>query len=201
MTLITIVRLACRRPLTMGLLCLPLAAACGGADEPTPAGSATPVYNSDTGRLEQLQSDRDGDGTIDTVAFMDGTRVVRIEIDRDNDGAVDRREFYAASGEDPAGIIERAEEIGGPDALVTRREFYVDGVLARVEEDASLDGQVDKWETYRDGRLVEVALDLIGRGSPSRRLVYAEDGSVERVEADPDGDGQFEPVDQGGAGQ
>lgn len=166
---------------------------CGAPAGPPAAGSATPVYSDQTGRLEELQSDRDGDGTIDTRAFMEGTRIVRIEIDRNNDGVVDRREYYAANDVSD-NVIERAEEVAGSGGLVTRREFYVGGVLARVEEDASLDGQVDKWETYRNGRLVQVDLDFIGRGTATRRLIYGPEGGVERMEADSDGDGVFEPV-------
>jgi hypothetical protein len=174
--------------------------ACGGADPPAePVAAATPVYNQTTGRLEQLISDRDGDGTPDTWAFMDGTRLLRIEIDRDGDGAADRWEFYEAAPGTAAGTaIARAEEAGGAGAPVTRREFYTRGVLDRVEEDTDLDGRVDKWEAYADGRLTQVDLDLSGAGRPTRRMVYAADGSVARMEADADGDGVFSPVPAGG---
>jgi len=167
-------------------------AGCSGGDA-QPAASATPIYNAQTGRLDELRSDRDGDGTVDTRAFMDGTRIVRIEIDRDNDGRVDRREYYTA-GTGQQSVIERAEETSGVDDVVRRREFYVGGVRERVEEDTSLDGQADKWEFYLAGRLVRVDLDLAGRGKATRRLHYGTDGSVDRVEGDPDGDGVFAPV-------
>jgi hypothetical protein len=172
-------------------------AACGRAPGSEPAGQVTPVYDEQTGRLEEIVSDRDGDGRVETRAFMDGTRLVRIEIDRNGDGKVDRWEYYRSEGEPPVAVIERAEEAGGADGAITRRETYVDGVLDRVAEDTSLDGRADKWETYRQGRLVQVDLDLAGRGSPSRRLVYGADGSVERLESDADGDGVFEPLPAG----
>jgi hypothetical protein len=180
-----------RWPLVAGALTL-IVAACGRAPASDPEGLATPVYNQQTGRLEQIASDRDGDGRVETRAYMDGTRLVRIEMDRDGDDRLDRWEFYRTEGEPPVAVIERAEEAGGTDGVITRRETYVGGVLERVEEDTSLDGRPDKWETYQEGRLVRVELDLAGRGTPTRRLVYGADGNVARLESDADGDGVFE---------
>lgn len=179
-----------------------LGGACGAEPPPDPANGAavttTPIYNQQTGRLDQIISDRDGDGAPDTWAFMDGTRLMRIEIDRDADGNVDRWESYEAAPGTPSGTaIARAEEANGDDATVTRREYYTRGVLERVEEDTDLDGRIDKWETYADGRLTQVGLDLSGAGRPTRRMVYAVDGSVVRVETDTDGDGLFTPVPTG----
>jgi hypothetical protein len=172
--------------------------ACGRAPESAPAGAATPVYNQQTGRLEQIVSDRDGDGRVETRAFMDGTRLVRIEIDRDGNEKVDRWEHYASAGDPPEAVVERVEEAGGPDGAITRRETYAGGVLERVEEDTNLDGKPDKWEVYRRGHLAHVDLDLESRGSATRRLVYGTDGNIERLEADADGDGVFEPLAAGG---
>jgi len=179
-------------------LLLPIMA-CGAAPEHESTPAATPIYNPRTGRLEQIVSDRDGDGRQETRAFMDGTRLVRIEIDRNGDDVVDRWEYYTSAGEPPVAVIERAEEAGGPDGTITRRETYVDGELTRVEEDTTLDGRPDKWESYRQGRLVHVDLDLAGEGRPTRRLVYGPDGSVERLESDRDGDGVFVPDVPAGA--
>lgn len=172
-------------------------AACDARNSGRTAPQVAPVYNQDTGRLEQLVSDRDGDGRAETRAFMDGAVLERIEIDRNGDGAVDRWEYYgggkvgvpgAALG---APVIERAEEANGPDARVTRREFFADGAVQRVEEDTNLDGRTDKWEFYEAGELARIELDLIGKGAPSQRLVYGPGGAVIRVETDPDGDGRF----------
>lgn len=184
-------------PLALSVLLMAAAGGCGPASEPGSSTVATPIYNPATGRLEQIVSDRDGDGRVETRAFMDGTRLVRIEIDRDGDEKVDRVEHYTTSGEPPAAMIERAEEVGGPDRAVVRREAYVGGHLERVEEDTDVDGRPDKWETYAKGRLVYVDLDLTGRGTPARRLVYSADGSIDRLEADADGDGVFEPLPPG----
>jgi hypothetical protein len=175
-------------------------AACGSRNEPAPeAATATPVYNADTGRLEALVSDRDGDGKVDTRAFMNGTRVMRIEMDRDGDGRVDRWETYGPPAVDaPANIIELAEEAGAEEGRIVRREVYTAGVLTRVEEDTDHDGRMDKWETYQAARLVQVEMDLSGAGHPTRRLTYGADGTVQRVEADPDGDGIFAPLPPAG---
>ena len=177
--------------------------ACGGgaAGEPATAENApkvVPSYNRDTGRLERLTSDRNGDGRVDTWAYLDGRSVERIELDRDGDGAVDRIEHYelpvSADPQAPFGgaVIARAEESAGPDRPVTRRESYEGGVLRRVEEDVDGDGRVDKWEEHAGGALVRMDLDLQKRGTPDRRLMYGPRGDVQRVEIDSDGDGVFE---------
>jgi hypothetical protein len=180
-----------------------LLSACAGCSRPAPQpagdGRTTPVYNKTNGRLEQLVSDRDGDGTPDTRAFMDGTRIARVEIDRDNDGRTDRWEYYlpapaSAPKGGPPSLIERADEAAGPDQKITRREFFVLGVLQRTEEDTDRDGRMDKWEHYDGSVLTHVEFDLSGCGHAERRLVYGADGNVVRIEVDPDGDGKFEPA-------
>ncbi len=173
---------------------LAAAGACGGGVPPE-GSRTTPVYNPQTGRLEQIVSDRNGDGKTDTWAYMDGTRIVRVELDRNGDGTVDRWEYYQPSSTAPGGsVIERAEEANGTGQAITRREFYDNGVIARVEDDTDGDGRPDKWERYTNGHLVSVDLDLLGKGFPNRRLVYDADGNVAHVESDDDGDGTFEPV-------
>ncbi|MGE0702680.1 MAG: hypothetical protein AB7P22_01960 [Vicinamibacterales bacterium] len=144
-----------------------------------------------------MTTERSGDGKIDTWAFMDGPRLQRIELDRDADDLPDRVEYYdAPASPDTAApfggaIISRAEEFGGPDRAVVRREFFEGGVLRRVEEDVDADGRVDKWEEHTEGRLTRVDLDVQKRGVADRRLIYGR-GGVERIELDPDGDGVFE---------
>ena len=163
-------------------------------------GGATPVYNKQTGRLEQLLSDKNGDGKIDTRAHMDGVRLKMIEIDLNGDERPDRWEYYVPSKDakqpSPASqtVIERVEEAAQPNGRITRREFYVEGVIERTEEDTDLDGRVDKWEVYQRGQLARVDLDLLGKGFATRRLVYRDSGTFDRIEEDPDGDGKFEVV-------
>jgi hypothetical protein len=193
---------------SVGLVVVTSACGGGGAAPAGPAGSATPVYNERTGRLEALQSDTNDDGKIDTLAHMDGVDLKYIEVDRDYDGRFDRWEYYtsapgsagAARSPDGRSVLDHAEEAGGHDDTITRREFYVDGVITRVEEDTTLDGRVDKWEVYEHGVLRRMDLDLDGAGRPTRRLVYGLNGDVERIEADPDGDGTFEVVSPAGKG-
>jgi len=160
---------------------------------------STPTYNQQNGKLSELDFDRDGDGRIDTRAFMDGVLVKSIEIDRDGSGKPDRWEYYEpatgqsapANSPDGRSVIVRAEETNSKDGKITRREFYDHGIIARVEEDTDGNGRIDKWETYDQGVLSVVELDLKGRGKPDRRFVYRSDGSLDRLEVDVDGHGNF----------
>lgn len=158
-------------------------------------GRPTPVYDTQTGRLKELISDRNGDGKADVHAFMDGLQFQRIEVDRNADGVPDRWEYYdAARPGDAAGappVLGRAEEANGKDSRVTRREFYTRGVLARVEDDTDNDGRADKWETYTDGVLVRLDLDTTGKGVADRRLVYGPSGNLDHMEQDLQGNGDF----------
>ena len=77
---------------------------------------------------------------------------------------------------------------------MSRREFFENGALTSIEEDTDGNGKVDKWETYKDGSLSVMALDTAGRGTPDRRLMYRPDGSMDHIEADPNGTGTFTPV-------
>ncbi len=184
----------------LGLL---IVSGCAGSPAPPPDDGRTQrIYNKQTGRLEEILSDRDGDGKKETHAFMDGVRFVRIEIDKNGDGKPDRFEFYAPV---PAGttvpdspdgrvMLERVEEAANNDGRVTRKEHYVAGVIARAEEDTDGDNRVDKWEHYSSKVMIRLELDLQGKGFPDRRFTYSADGELLRTEADPDGDGTFEIV-------
>jgi hypothetical protein len=197
-----------------------LCAGCSTADlagRATPSAK----YDAVSGHLKELAFDTTRNGRNDSVAFMDGTRVQRIEIDEDEDGKVDRWEFYDASRRlvrtgfsrqhngvldatafyGNGGEVERVEVSTRGDGRFNRVEFYRAGVLARVEEDTNGDGRVDKWETYavdpravpgEPPQIVTASFDDSFRGTPTRRLVYGLDGSVLRVERDPDGHGTFQ---------
>ena len=178
-----------------------MASACQGSAAPgsTAEGSKpAATYNQQNGKLSELDFDRNGDGRIDTRAYMDGVLVKSIEIDRDGSGKPDRWEYYepVTNGVAPAGspdghsVITRAEESNAK-GKINRREFYEHGIIVRVEEDADGDGRIDKWEQYRDGLVASVDLDLNHRGRAGRRLVYRPDGTLDHLEADPDGDGNF----------
>jgi hypothetical protein len=188
----------------------------GTREQPQGNERVQPTYD-DKGKLQKIQYDRNGDGKPDAWGYMDGSRVVRVEVDVNGDGTVDRWEYHssrdqgsgigdqggaqsrAPKAESPAGervdpTLERIEEATKFDGKVSRKEFFTAGVLARVEEDTDGDGRIDKWETYTDGVLSMMAIDTSGRGTPDRRLVYGADGSLDRIEADPTGSGQFQPI-------
>lgn len=158
-------------------------------------GRIEPAYDAATGKLTRLAYDSNNDGTHDTWAFMDGAKLTKLEADENQDGRIDRWEFYpaAASGgvRQPPERIERATRFDGQ---VSRREFFEGGVMVRVEEDTDGNAKTDKWETYVGGALTTVALDTRGRGTPDRRLVYKPDGSLDRIEEDADGSGQFKVI-------
>jgi hypothetical protein len=183
------------------VLALAVGAGCRDGSQARLAESGiSPIYNPQTGRLEQLVSDRDRDGRQETRAFMDGGVIKYVEIDRNGDGVPDRWEYYGSSagaavgGSGAANVIDHAEEANGPDRTITRREFYADGVIRRVVDDTNFDGRPDKWEQYDHGVLASVEMDLVGKGFPSQRLRYNASGEVVAVETDPDGRGVFQPV-------
>jgi len=176
-------------------------------------------YDAQTGRLKRIEFDSTHGGHNDAVGIMDGTRVERIEVDEDKDGKIDRWEFYderrhlqrigfsrhhngaidALAFYDTDGALQRIEMSTRADGHFDRVEYYQGESLARVEEDTNGDGRTDKWETYAVGAhaapheppsIVTAAFDDSFRGTANRRLVYGE-GTVPRVEFDPDGDGIF----------
>jgi hypothetical protein len=200
------VRLAAGLPGVLALAAAALAVA-GCSESPAPklvAGRVSPTYRADTGRLEKLAYDRNGDGREDAWAFMDGTRLLRAELDDNFDGRVDRKELYSAGSSDERaggtaairgqGVLTRVELVSAATGASFREETYDKGVLARAEEDTDGDARTDKWERYENGALRSVALDTGRRGIPDRRLVYTADGGAPRIESDPDGDGHFRPA-------
>ena len=179
--------------LTTAVLLVCASTACRGlASGDEQQGHIHATYD-DAGRLTRLAYDSDRNGQQDMWAYMDGARLVRLEADENEDGRIDRWEYYpAVSGsrglKQPPERIERSTR---HDGTVSRREFFEAGLLVRVEEDTSGDGAVDKWESYSDGSLVRLELDTQSRGKPDRRLIYRPDGSLERIEEDPTGSGEF----------
>jgi uncharacterized protein RhaS with RHS repeats len=173
----------------------------------------SPEYDKTTGKLKLLKYDSNGDGTVDTLSYMDGARVVRIEIDKDQDGKIDRWEYYDANqklekigmsrardGKEDSwsylgadGSLARIDVSTRHDGKVNRVEHYEKDVLVAAEEDADGDGKMDQWETYDGDRLVSIAFDTTHRGTPDRRLIYAANGAA-RLEVDPSGSGQFVAV-------
>jgi len=196
-------RLAAKPSFLLGLAAASwLTAGCTGSGPAAGVqGRVNPTYRRDTGRLEKLAYDRNGDGREDAWAFMDGTRLLRAELDDNFDGQVDRREVYAVGTQDQRagtpiipgqGVLARVELLSGNGA-VFRAETYATGVLESAEEDTDRDGRTDKWERYEAGALVSVALDTRRRGIPDRRVEYARDGGAPRIETIADGSGRSGP--------
>ena len=100
--------------------------------------------------------------------------------------------------ESPDKTIERIERATRRDGVVSRWEYFDNGMLTRVEEDKDGDGKIDKWETYSDGSLSTMAIDTRHRGKPDRRLVYRPNGTLDRIEVDPTGSGSFNPLTPAG---
>jgi hypothetical protein len=150
-------------------------------------------------RVDRIEVDEDEDGIVDRWEFYDGRRrLEKAGFSRQGNGTMDAIAFYG-----PGGAVERIEMSTRGDGHFNRVEYYQFESLARVEEDTNVDGRIDKWETFavdaratpdapaRPGSIVTAAFDDSFRGTPERRLVYRPDGSVLRVEVDPDGDGRF----------
>jgi len=191
-------------PLTRAAVVLSICLAAGGCDQAAAKAKEDarhrlqPTYDKTTGKLTKLSYDSNSNGKPDTWAFMDGAKLIRLEADENEDALIDRWEFYpvgegVTSAKGPPERIERATH---GDGKVSRREFFEGGALVRIEEDVDGNGAIDKWETYASGALVTLALDSIGSGKPDRRLIYKADGSLDRIEADPTGSGNFQTVKQ-----
>jgi hypothetical protein len=202
--------LSWRRIGAVALLVAPWSACAGSAAKK----QIDPVYDQQTGRLQLLKYDSNGNGKPDTFSYMDGSRILRIEIDKNEDGKPERWEYYDAaqkltrvgfsrSGDGkedawsyaaPDGSTARIEIATRQDGVVNRTEFYRQDALISAEEDTDADGVVDKWEAYEgageETRLASVAFDTRHRGRPDRRVTYDLDGGV-RLEVDPGGDGRF----------
>jgi len=156
-------------------------------------------------RVERIEVDEDQDGQVDRWEFYDeNRRLERVAFSRQQNGAIDAIAFYAKDG-----AVDRIEMSTRGDGRFNRIEHYRAESLVRVEEDTNGDGRADKWETYaRDAgiaagqspSIVTAAFDDSFRGTPNRRFVYSPQGTVLRVEVDPDGDGRFlEPAPESGA--
>jgi hypothetical protein len=178
------------------VLCAAISA-CGSSSQ-VDASRIQAQYDGKTGRLTRLEYDANSNGKADTWAFMDGTRISRLEADENEDGKIDRWEHYhvglQSQGTKP--VPERIERATRLDGRVSRREFFEQGRLARIEEDTNGDGALDKWETYAAGVLAVLTLDMQHRGKPDRKFFYRPDGSLDRIEVDAAGTGQFQPVKQ-----
>lgn len=103
-------------------------------------------YYNDDGRPLREESDRDFDGSIDTITVFQNGRIVRMELDENGDGRVDAKVYYDDTGaavrteRDTAGRSTEAE--WHPD----RWEYFEDGRVVRMGTDIDGDGNVDRWD-------------------------------------------------------
>lgn len=162
----------------------------------------SPVYDA-AGAIRRIDYDMNRDGQIDMRAYLENGRTVRIEADGNGDGVIDRWEYYrpdgqldrigtssGADGVEDTWVVQNGTEMRVDiatrrDGVVDRREFHDNGVLVRAEQDSNGDGRVDQWQRFEGGKLRELLLDTTqSSGRPDERLVYAANGSVERVDTD-----------------
>ena len=63
------------------------------------------------------------------------------------------------------------------------------GPLTRLEKGRDHDQRVDHWMTCRFGKAVKAEFDTNGSGPADQREFYGDDGALQRVTSDDDGDG------------
>ena len=178
--------------LALTALAVSLAAACQApVTDSAAAQRVAPEYDKTSGRLTRIAYDANGNGVHDSWGYMDGTRLIRLEADENENGRIDRWEYYPAAANSLRVPPERIERSSADDGRVSRKEFFDGAEMVRVEEDTDGNGVTDKWETYANGALTVLALDTTGDGKPDRRLLYTPEGSLDRIEVDPTGSGQF----------
>ena len=179
---------------TGGALCAALVAADCARER------VTPVYDPDTRTVTRLDYDADDDGRIDMRSYLQDGRGVRLEADGNGDGRVDRWEYYRPDGQldrlgtssqgdgrDDTWVVQndnqmRVDISTRRDGVADRHEFHQQGVLVRAELDTDFDGRTDQWQRFEHGTLRELLVDTERSGRPDRRLVYAGNGSLERIE-------------------
>lgn len=162
----------------------------------------TAVYDP-AGTIRRLDYDIDHDDHVDMRAYLEHGRTVRIEADGNGDGMVDRWEYYGTDGHldrlgtssesdglEDTWVVQNGDQMRVDistrrDGVADRREFHEKGTLVRAEQDTNGDGRTDQWQRFADGKLRELLIDTSQKtGRPDRRLVYANDGSLERIDAD-----------------
>lgn len=161
----------------------------------------TAVYDAG-GAIRRIDYDTDRDGRIDVRAYLFDGRTRRIEADGNGDGVIDRWEYYGVNGE-LARIGTSSESDGVEDTWVVqmdgrmrvdistrrdgvadRHELHEKGIVIHAEQDTNADGRIDQWQTFDHGKLRELLIDTtLVSGRPNRRLVYADNGVLQRVES------------------
>ena len=83
------------------------------------------IYNATTGRVDVVVFDSDGDLRFDTWSYMDGDRLVRMDTDDDGNGTIDRRQYFR-----PGEILDQTEFLDAAGRIV-RTEPAVAGSTSR----------------------------------------------------------------------
>jgi len=161
----------------------------------------TPVYDA-RGAIRRIDYDTDRDGRIDMRAYLLNGRTVRMEADGNGDGVVDRWEYYGTTGDldrlgtssesdgvEDTWVVQSGEQMRVDistrrDGVADRHELHENGTLLRAEQDTNGDGRIDQWQRFEHGKLRELLVDTtLASGEPNRRLVYTENGVLQRVES------------------
>ena len=70
------------------------------------------------------------------------------------------------------------------DGVADRHELHENGIVVSAEQDINGDGRIDQWQRFDHGTLRELLIDTtLASGQPDRRLVYADNGVLQRVES------------------
>ena len=155
-------------------------------------------------RVLRGEIDENGDGTVDRWEYH-RSRQSPVASPRSGMASQVRQAGQAAQAatlrrvgrgglESPDKTLERIERATRHDGVVSRWEYFDNGVLTRIDTDTNGDGAIDKWETYNADSLSMMAIDTERRGKPDRRLTYRPDGTLDRIEIDPTGSGNFHPL-------
>ncbi len=160
-------------------------------------------YYDEAGRLAIAEYDSSGRGRADTIAHYDENHHIRlIEVDEDLDAWVARFEYYDAAGRlekvgrcrkqrgradewiyrGPDGHAARIEYDDDGDGKPERAEVIAGGLVVQTETDSDRDGRMDRWQHWTNGHLTSEEVDTDKDGKPDRRLVYAPNGRLLRME-------------------
>jgi len=161
----------------------------------------TAVYDAG-GAIRRIDYDTDRDGRIDLRAYLLNGRTVRIEADGNGDGIVDRWEYYGGNGGldrlgtssesdgvEDTWVVQTGEQMRidistRRDGVADRHELHENGIVVSAEQDTNGDGRIDQWQRFDHGTLRELLIDTtLASGQPDRRLVYADNGVLQRVES------------------
>jgi hypothetical protein len=161
----------------------------------------TAVYDA-SGAITRIDYDTNRNGRIDMRAYLVNGRTVRIEADGNGDGVIDRWEYYGVDGElvrlgsssesdgvEDTWVVQAANQMRVDistrrDGVADRHELHENGIAVSAEQDTNGDGRIDQWQRFDHGKLRELLLDTtLVSGRPNRRLVYADNGVLQRVES------------------